>query len=186
MLAWSKETILCFFFCSVPLSEAWLKIFLTWLALQNRSVRTRAPAPTFKCIMSRSLLSIRTLGKSLFIIHHYVLHMVNSFLVWPTSFLCIQQNPKLTFSLKVLPSEGRGAECEGERARGECISKRSSHLSAQAANSWWRRCKMSEQRLTRWKMTGNRFPSLFTPPAREEVDHQSAVMSHSLQMLALL
>lgn len=41
---------------------------------------------------------------------------------------------------------------------------------------------MSEQRLTRWKMTGNRFPSLFTPPAREEVDHQSAVMSSSLQM----
>lgn len=36
---------------------------------------------------------------------------------------------------------------------------------------------MSEQRLTRWKMTGNRFLSLFTPPARDEVDHQSAVMS---------
>lgn len=45
---------------------------------------------------------------------------------------------------------------------------------------------MSEQRLTRWKMTGNRFPSLFTPPAREEVDHQSAVMSSSLQMPPLL
>lgn len=45
---------------------------------------------------------------------------------------------------------------------------------------------MSEQRLTRWKMTGNRFPSLFTPPAREEIDHQSAVMSSRLQMPPLL
>lgn len=62
--------------------------------------------------------------------------------------------------LKVLFSLGGVSECEAERTGGECISKRSSHLSAQAANSWCRRCKMAEQRMTRCMMTGNRFPTL--------------------------
>lgn len=65
---------------------------------------------------------------------------------------------------KTFTQKGEGEKvCEEEQARGECISKWSSHLSAQAVNSWWRRCKMSEQRLTRWRMTGNRFPSRFYP-----------------------
>lgn len=156
MLARSKETILCFFFfCSLHLSEAWLKLFLTWLALRNRSVHTRGPAPTFKCIMSRSLLSIRTLGKSLFIIHHYVLHMANSFLVWPTSFLCIQQNLKLTFSLKVLPSEGSGGGRVWGRAgqrrvhikeKQPSVSTGSKQLVEEMQDVWTKTDKMQDDR----------------------------------------
>lgn len=50
-------------------------------------------------------------------------------------------------------------ERESER---EFVSKRSSHLCEWAANSWSRGCKMSVPRLTRWVMTGNRFPPAFS------------------------
>lgn len=109
----------------------------------------------------------------------------SSFLVWPANSVFVSASfswqvffPQKTFTLS-------GGGCEEVRARRKCKSKWSSHLSAQAANSWWKRCKMAEQRRTRWKMTGNRFPFLSSSLAWEEADHQSAVVS-GFQMLALL
>lgn len=68
------------FFCSLPLSEAWLLIVLTWLALQQICIQVH-PLPHSNANISRSLFSNRTSGERLFIIHHYVLQMANSFSV---------------------------------------------------------------------------------------------------------
>lgn len=138
-----------------PHCKLWHKIYLTWTPLHDRSTSSHIQMHNVRIV----IFSSRHWGKVCWL-YTIVLYK------WPTVFSVINQlssplqsilSPKLAFSLKFYPVRGK---CVGEWARGECISKRTGHLSAQAVNSWWRRCKMYEQRLTGWKMTGNRFPFL--------------------------
>lgn len=112
--------------------------------------------------------------------------MASCFSVWSTIFPVqsfIHARPQVGFSLKVLPIAGKvcvrvgGGRVHIKEER-PSVSTGSKQLVEEMQDVWTKTDRMEDDR--------KQISLPFTPPAKEEVDHQSSVMSHSLQMLALL